>query len=826
MGSLNPDREMLGQFAAVMFKHARPDGFVSLRAFPDSKSKKDKAIFADSIRIDDIDFLEILTERARQAAAWQLPTVFCPPVATFRASKNAKTDNLLEGVGLSVECDQSPDAARSKLETLLGPATFVVASGGEWTNPKTDAIEPKLHLHWRLKKPTATPDEHALLKEARRLAAELVGGDGTNISIVHPIRWPGSWHRKGAPRLAKTVACSDNEIDLAEAVERLRDASGAATFAGFGFKTDGKRLGTADHAAVASALAVIPNDNLHWNDWNRIGMATWAATGGSEVGRKVFSEWSAKSSKNDKDMTEARWQHYRTSPPTRIGFGTLVYEARTHSPGWTYESTEFAVEPVDPVDLWGNFEPPTLPRGSLPPLIEEFAFDQGMTMGCDMGGLAVSALAVCAAAIPDTIQLQPKKHDERWLESARLWVTLVGSPSTMKTPMMNATVAPLRRIDNEMSRDNQSAMKDYNRLSKEEKQQRDPPKLTRIMMMDTTIEAAQEILKDSSDGVLCYQDELTGWFGSMDKYSGARGSAKDRAFWLEAYNGGAHTVDRIQRGMVFIEHLSVSMLGSIQPEPMRKLSGESVDDGLLQRFIPIVLRPAVIGRDEVPSGVLFDYNALISNLRQLRRPMANGLPLFLKFDDGALAIREELERKHLEFQQCESINRKLAAHIGKFNGIFARLCVVWHCAENSKGEIPPIITEDTARRVKGFLHGFLLPHALAFYAGILGLSDNHDRLAAVAGYILAHKLECITNRDVQRGDRSMRNLTRRETDAIFEQLDALGWITRTPGPRPSDPPHWIVNPAVHQKFAERGKAEAERRERERAMISGLLRRAG
>ena len=58
---------------------------------------------------------------------------------------------------------------------------------------------------------------------ARRatLATKLVGGDGTNMSIVHPIRWPGSWHRKGTPRLAKIVAFSDdNEIDLVEAVER------------------------------------------------------------------------------------------------------------------------------------------------------------------------------------------------------------------------------------------------------------------------------------------------------------------------------------------------------------------------------------------------------------------------------------------------------------------------------------------------------------------------------------------------------------------------------------------------------------------------------
>ena len=34
--------------------------------------------------------------------------------------------------------------------------------------------------------------------------------------------------------------------------------------------------------------------------------------------------------------TEARWQHYKTSPPTKIGFGTLVYLARQHSPGWSY----------------------------------------------------------------------------------------------------------------------------------------------------------------------------------------------------------------------------------------------------------------------------------------------------------------------------------------------------------------------------------------------------------------------------------------------------------------------------------------------------------
>jgi hypothetical protein len=194
----------------------------------------------------------------------------------------------------------------------------------------------------------------------------------------------------------------------------------------------------------------------------------------------------------------------------------------------------------------------------------------------------------------------------------------------------------------------------------------------------------------------------------------------------------------------------------------------------------------------------------------------------LRFDEGAQNLRQELERKHLELQSIEAINRKLAAHIGKYDGIFARLCVVWHCVENAGGRLPTAIAEATARRVAGFLHGFLLPHATAFYAGTLGLSDDHNRLTAVAGYILAHKLERITNRDVQRGDRTMRGLGRREIEAVFDQLDALGWIDRVPGPRPTDPPHWIVNRVVHAKFAEKAEAEKARREREREMIADLL----
>jgi hypothetical protein len=92
----------------------------------------------------------------------------------------------------------------------------------------------------------------------------------------------------------------------------------------------------------------------------------------------------------------------------------------------------------------------------------------------------------------------------------------------------------------------------------------------------------------------------------------------------------------------------------------------------------------------------------------------------------------------------------------------------------------------------------------------------------VAGYILAHKLEVVTSRDVQRGDRTMRGIERHNIQRIFEQLEALGWVQQTPGKRASDPPHWRVNPAVHARFAERAEKETRRRHDAQKMIVELF----
>jgi hypothetical protein len=69
----------------------------------------------------------------------------------------------------------------------------------------------------------------------------------------------------------------------------------------------------------------------------------------------------------------------------------------------------------------------------------------------------------------------------------------------------------------------------------------------------------------------------------------------------------------------------------------------------------------------------------------------------------------------------------------------------------------------------------------------------------------------------------MRRLNKLDIESVFHQLDALGWISRIPGIRPSDPPRATVNREVHRLFVERAKQEGARRQREHEAIAELLR---
>jgi len=204
---ITPDRTELARFVSALFCRADMNTFVAMRAFYD---RKDGFALYDewrTIRItgDDQDIVDAAEDLATLAALDDEAIVFATPVATFINREKAEEASLANGLVISAELDGNPADGRQRLATILGPGTVVMESGGLWIDPATGELIPKLHAHWRLAAPTRTKIEHDFLKEANKLATMLAGGDPSAVPLVHPLRWPGSWHRKAEPRLAQIV---------------------------------------------------------------------------------------------------------------------------------------------------------------------------------------------------------------------------------------------------------------------------------------------------------------------------------------------------------------------------------------------------------------------------------------------------------------------------------------------------------------------------------------------------------------------------------------------------------------------------------------------
>jgi hypothetical protein len=82
---------------------------------------------------------------------------------------------------------------------------------------------------------------------------------------------------------------------------------------------------------LAEIVRAIPN-NCGWEDWNKLGLAIYAASKDRGDGFVIFDDFSAKSPRYDPRETAARWRNYEKHPPARTGIGKLAKLA--FATGW------------------------------------------------------------------------------------------------------------------------------------------------------------------------------------------------------------------------------------------------------------------------------------------------------------------------------------------------------------------------------------------------------------------------------------------------------------------------------------------------------------
>ena len=339
---------------------------------------------------------------------------------------------------------------------------------------------------------------------------------------------------------------------------------------------------------------------------------------------------------------------------------------------------------------------PLLEDNSLPAGWAEWIAAEAESRGCPCDYVAAGLIAAASELIGNARHVAASTS---WWEPPHLWFAVIGAPSTGKTPALRPIVEAMRAIEREAepawreANARHAALAEAARVIEDgwresvrdaTKQGLPPPDrppsadvlrsplMPRVMAMDATTEELQHLLSGQPRGLLYMRDELAGWLGNLDRYGG---HGADRAFYIEAWNGGPYVADRVKhRGQpVRIERTSLAILGGMQPDRLREvLTGP--EDGSTTRFAWVWPETAPVGplnSEDAEAGAR--RSRLISVMRQLYAlamdgdPAGEPAPHILQLDPEALRLFDELRREAM--QRARSSRGLAAGWHGKTPGV-------------------------------------------------------------------------------------------------------------------------------------------------------------
>jgi hypothetical protein len=395
---------------------------------------------------------------------------------------------------------------------------------------------------------------------------------------------------------------------------------------------------------------------------------------------------------------------------------------------------------------------------------------------------------------------------EGWEEKPILWTTLLGPPSAMKSPIIQKAIAPLRKIDHQRD----AAWRQQFAVWKQHKAAGanagpSPAKPERLLIQDATPEKAAEILARAPTGSLMVHDELAGWFGSFERYNSGQAS---RGFYLSSWNGGPFLKDRVGQGArdehaeIRVDNLALSLLGGIQPDRLAALR-DLTSDGLLQRFLPVLMRASERGDEKHP--VLAAEN----NYAKLLGLVQGASPRPYEFAPAATNVRTRVLDRLFELEQVQGFSSAVIGAIGKLKGYYARLALVLHAAgehaaamQGQNLSCSNQISLGTAESAEKLLFDFLLPHIFGLYDVISDGGKERETVRAIASFILATDKDRLRPSDVTAGVRKLRGEPQNKIAEWASRFCAMGWLCPENGNTPT-PSAWLVVPGLREHFAER-----------------------
>lgn len=454
------------------------------------------------------------------------------------------------------------------------------------------------------------------------------------------------------------------------------------------------------------------------------------------------------------------------------------------------------------------------PTDALPEPLRDFVTEAAASIGCDETFVALPLLAAAGAAIGTTARLALKPD---WPVPPILWPVVVGESGTAKSPALAAVTEHVQRHEKELrdqhladvgdfeaaKASHDKAFSAWQKSKKDEQPPRRPeyPVAQRALVVDPTVEALATVLADNPRGVLLARDELAGWLGSMDRYASGR-SGGDEAFWLSAYDGRPHSVDRRtgNRTSIYVQSVAVWITGCIQPGVLRRSVGtERRESGLLARLLlaappkqPQLWSETTVGvltRDRLGS-VLDGLYRLTSTTDRLGLACPRQVTLSREAKEIFVPWHDE------HSQQTIGHTGDLAAAWSKLKEVAARIALILHEVSVVAGlhdqpdEVSKATIEAAIRLTEWHKNETRRVYELLAETEEEVTARQHDeRLVA----FVERRGGTVTARDVVAGCRHV--ATSDDAEAALSRLVAAGvgsWQRRPPGPAGGRPTRSFV----------------------------------
>jgi len=437
------------------------------------------------------------------------------------------------------------------------------------------------------------------------------------------------------------------------------------------------------------------------------------------------------------------------------------------------------VEWPDPTPVGGDAlsVPRFMSDELLPQSLHPWQDDISQRTGSPPEYAAIGALVALGTVVGRRLAVRPKERDD-WQKIPNLWGAAVGAPGTLKTPALVAALAPLKALDDELRsaqvglsksqefdqmvakarrdeltlkiRENLKGHRDPSTLRTEMESITDPISLVRqYIVNDATAEKLADVLVANPNGVLVYRDELNGFFAMQRREE----RAGERQLFLEAWNGdGPYSIARIKRGYVHVPGLCVSMLGTIQPGPLRSeieaaMRGGAGDDGLVQRFQLLVepdLHGTPVSVDKWPDtgarAMAFGLYRRLAECEasQLGAQVEEGKGAFMRFSQRGQQVFNgwyaELERRLASSSEAPV----LIGHLSKYRSLMPTIALLLHLADVAAGLVDPGPVTESAAETGIAWCDLLEAHARRIYGSVRKASSPG---ALLREHILAGEVE-------------------------------------------------------------------------------------